>query len=120
MKRGSCLGMKSESCLGNEMCEVLEAGFCQARAALNPSGKPQLLFPYHAAYRGRMPRNKNSTTSNSNQFELLVIEEGGADDNTGGGTSAASDPLQRARVETHAAIRPRVSPHNLRYRLCFM
>lgn len=63
----------------------VEARFCQARAALNPS-----LF-MSCCVRGRMPRNnKNSVTSNSNQFEMLVIEEGGTDDNAGGGISAAS------------------------------
>jgi hypothetical protein len=81
------VGDEVRELLGNEVWELLgnEARFCQARAALNPS----LFISY--CIRGRMPRNnKNSVTSNSNQFKLLVIEEDGTDDNAGGGTSAAS------------------------------
>src|SRR2546421_9792180 len=61
--------------LGNEMWELIEdemrellGNECHARAALNSSGKPQLLFIFILQYciRGRMPRNnKNSATSNS-------------------------------------------------------
>jgi hypothetical protein len=83
-KERELLGNEVWELLGNEMWELLEG-------SAKPEWGSLSFFSYHAAYRGRMPRNnKNSATSNSNQFELLVIEEDGTDDNTGGGTSAAS------------------------------
>jgi|ERR1700722_10303689 hypothetical protein len=85
--------------LGNEMWELLEDEVRELLGGMRRDSAK--LFSYHAAYRGRMPRNnKNSATSNSNQFELLVVEEDGTDDNTGGGTSAAS---ATPAWETHAA-----------------
>ena len=85
------LGNEVWELLGNEMWGVAGGEILPSEGSAKPEWGSLSFFSYHAAYRGRMPRNnKNRATSNSNQFELLVIEEGGADDNTGGGTSAAS------------------------------
>ena len=74
------------------------------------SAKPEWEASASFRIRGKMARNnKNSATSNSNQFELLVVEEDGTDDNTGGGTSAASViPVTstRGNVRSHTTQSP--------------